>query len=158
MDDPIMKPLKPMEREFIHFIVYQGLDRVEALSMAEEMPMNEETIPKLKKRADAMFNRPHIYAYYNAVMEEVREKELGKAVWTKEVATEKLMRLIEKAEEDLYGDPITGETGKPITMSRLNAIVLPAKELNLMHGFNQTNIQASGGCVVEIVGEEDIPD
>ena len=43
-------------------------------------------------------------------------------------------------------------------MSRLNALILPVKELNLMNGLNQTNVNMNGGCVVQFVGEEDIKD
>lgn len=77
---------------------------------------------------------------------------LKKAVWTKEVATEKLMRLIEKAEQDIYEDD------KPITMARLSAILQPAKELNVISGLTQTNLNITSHEVVQFVGEDDIPD
>ena len=35
-------------------------------------------------------------------MEEIRDKDTGKAIWTKEVATQKLLRLIEAAEKEDY--------------------------------------------------------
>jgi hypothetical protein len=90
-------------------------------------------------------------------MEEIRDRQVKKGEWTKERATEKLVRLIEKAEEDIYGNPEKGLDAKQLTMGRLNAIVLPIKELNTMNGFNQTNVNVDG-CVVQITGEDKIPD
>lgn len=156
--DPALKSLKSKEREFIHGIVYKGLSREESYSQVSCIPYTEENMKKLKSSANTMFFKPHVYNYYNALMEEVRDRETKKAVWTKEVATEKLMHLIERAEEDLYGNPEEGISPKPVTMSRINAIVLPAKELNLMNGFNNTNVNLGGGCTVQFVGEDEIPD
>ena len=67
------------------------------------------------------------------------------------------MRLMDRAEEELYGNEEKGIEPKNITMSRLNAVMLPAKELNQMNGFNQINTKIEG-TLVQIVGEEDIPD
>jgi hypothetical protein len=94
-------------------------------------------------------------------MEEVRSKEVGRGVWTKDVATKKLMALVERAEEDIYGKDREGNSidggKKQITMARLNAIVLPIKELNTMNGLNTTSsVNIDGGCVVRIVGESEL--
>lgn len=153
-----LRSLSSKEREFVHQIVYQGLSREESFASVSSIDYTDENMKKIKTGAHSMFFRPHVYNYYEALMEEVRDKETNKAVWTKEVATEKLMRLIERAEEDLYGDPQNGIPAKAITMSRLNAIVLPAKELNLMNGLNSTNVNVGGGVVVNIIGEDEIPD
>lgn len=155
---PELRSLSSKEREFIHQIVYQGLPREEAYAFVSEIEFTEENQKKLRSQANSMFFRPHVYNYYNALMEEIRDKDTSKAVWTKEVATEKLMRLIKAAEDDLYGDPAKGIQPKQMTMSRINAIVLPAKELNLMNGLNNTNVNVNGGVVVNFVGEDDIPD
>lgn len=156
--DPEMRPLSSKEREFIHQICYQGLSREEAYSTVSEIEYTEENMKKIKSAASSMFFRPHVYNYYQALMEEIRDKDTSKAVWTKEVATEKLMRLINKAEEDLYGDEKNGIAPKQMTMSRINAIVLPAKELNLMHGYNNTNVNVGGGVVINFTGEDEIPE
>lgn len=156
--DPELRPLSSKEREFIHQIVYQGLPREEAYASVSEIEFTEDNQKKIRSQANSMFFRPHVYNYYQALMEEIRDKDTSKAVWTKEVATSKLMRLIEAAEKDLYGDPAQGIAPKQMTMSRINAIVLPAKELNLMNGLNNTNVNIGGGVVVNFVGEEDIPD
>lgn len=156
--DPALRSLRSKEREFIHQIVYQGLPREEAYATVSEMEYTEENKKKIRSQANSMFFRPHVYNYYQALMEEIRDKDTGKAVWTKEVATQKLMRLIEAAEKDLYGDPEQGVAPKQMTMSRINAVVLPAKELNLMHGLNSTNVNLNGGMVVNFVGEDEIPD
>ena len=156
--DPAMRALSSKEREFIHQIVYQGLSREEAYATVSEMEFTEDNKKKIRSQANSMFFRPHVYNYYQALMEEVRDRDTSKAVWTKEVATSKLMRLIEAAEADLYGDPSQGIAPKQMTMSRINAIVLPAKELNMMNGLNSTNVNLNGGMVVNFVGEDEIPD
>ena len=155
---PELRPLSSKEREFIHQIVYQGLPREEAYASVSEIEFTDDNKKKIRSQANSMFFRPHVYNYYQALMEEIREKDTGKAIWTKEVATSKLMRLIEAAETDLYGNPKEGIAPKQMTMSRINAIVLPAKELNLMNGFNNTNVNVGGGMIVNFVGEENIPE
>lgn len=155
---PELRPLSSKEREFIHQIVYQGLSREEAYATVSEIEFTEDNQKKIKSQANSMFFRPHVYNYYNALMEEIRDKDTSKAIWTKEVATSKLMRLIEAAEVEIYGDVENDIKPKPITMSRLNAIILPAKELNLMNGFNATNVNVGGGVVVKFEGEDSIPD
>lgn len=155
---PELRALNSKEREFIHQIVYQGLPREEAYASVSEIEFTEENKKKIRSAANSMFFRPHVYNYYQALMEEIRDKDTSKAVWTKEVATGKLMRLIEAAEKDLYGDPAEGIAPKQMTMSRINAIVLPAKELNLMNGLNNTNVNLNGGMIVNFVGEDEIPE
>lgn len=155
---PELRALNSKEREFIHQIVYQGLPREEAYASVSEIEFTEENKKKIRSAANSMFFRPHVYNYYQALMEEIRDKDTSKAVWTKEVATGKLMRLIEAAEKDLYGDPAQGVAPKQMTMSRINAIVLPAKELNLMNGLNNTNVNLNGGMIVNFVGEDEIPE
>lgn len=156
--DPELRALNSKEREFIHQIVYQGLPREEAYASVSEIEFTEDNRKKIRSAANSMFFRPHVYNYYQALMEEVRDKDTSKAIWTKEVATSKLMRLIEAAETDLYGDPANGIQPKQITMSRINAIILSAKELNLMNGLNSTNVNLNGGVTVNFVGEDEIPD
>lgn len=155
---PELRALSSKEREFIHQIVYQGLPREEAYASVSEIEFTEDNKKKIRSAANSMFFRPHVYNYYQALMEEIREKDTGKALWTKEVATGKLMRLIEAAEKDLYGDPSQGIAPKQMTMSRINAIVLPAKELNMMNGYNSSNVNLNGGMVVNFVGEDEIPE
>ena len=156
--DPNLRPLLPRQREFVHLIVYNGLTREEAYAQINGETLDDESRTRISRAAKSMFFLPHVYSYYNALMEEARDKATGKALWTKEVAEKKLLRLVEQAEEEIYGDPDKGIKGNRITMSRLNAIILPVKELNLMNGLNQTNVNMNGGCVVQFVGEEDIPD
>ena len=155
---PELRPLSSKEREFIHQIVYQGLPREEAYATVSEIEFTEDNKKKIRSQANSMFFRPHVYNYYQALMEEIRDRDTRKAVWTKEVATEKLMRLIDAAERDLYGDEKKGIAPKQMTMSRINAIVLPAKELNLMNGLNNTNVNLNAGVTVNFVGEDEIPE
>ena len=153
--DPELKPLKPKQRKFIELIVFDGLSRVEAYCDAFGKDISTGNPETLRVNAAKTFYQPHINNYYHALMEEIRDNEVKKGVWTKEVATEKLVKLIERAEQDIYGDETNGP--KQITMSRLQAIILPVKELNLMNGFNQTNLNVDGQ-IVQICGEEDIPE
>ena len=147
-----IKPLRPRQRNFVHLIAFQGLTREEAYSQSHSFPLEtDEDLNKARARATRLFYTPHVNRYYHACMEEVREKEIEKGVWTKQVATDKLLRLIEQAENDIYTE------NKQLTMSRMNAILLPAKELNLMNGFNQSNVNVTG-CIVQITGEDEIPD
>ena len=149
--DPEIKSLRPEQREFINLIAYKGMDRIDAYCQAYGKVLDDHNQESIRVAASKLFHTPHINNYYHAVMEEIRDNETKKGVWTKEVATEKLMNLIERAEQDIYDD------NKQITMSRLNAILLPIKELNLMNGFNATNLNIDGQ-VVQIVGENDIPE
>lgn len=150
--DPELKPLLPKQRQFIDLIVYRGLTREEAYCEAYGKDISSSNSETIRVNAAKLFYQPHINNYYHALMEEIRDNEIKKGVWTKEVATGKLVRLIERAEQDIYGDD-----GKPITMSRLQAIMQPIKELNQMNGFNQTNLNFDGQ-IVQICGEEDIPE
>ena len=153
--DPELKPLLPKQRQFIDLIVYKGLDRVEAYCEAYGKDIASVNVESIRVNAAKLFYQPHVNNYYHALMEEIRDNEVKKGVWTKEVATEKLMKLIERAEKDIYGD---GESApKQITMSRLQAIMQPVKELNMMNGFNQTNVNFDGQ-IVQICGEDDIPE
>lgn len=149
--DPELKPLQPKQREFINLIAYQGLDRVDAYCQVYEKTADDSNRESIRVCASKMFHLPHVHNYYEAVMEEIRDNDVKKGVWTKQVATDKLMKLIEKAEQDIYDE------NKQITMSRLNAILLPVKELNSMNGFNQTNLNIDGQ-VVQICGENEIPE
>lgn len=152
MNSDVLKPLKAEERIFVRNIVVNGLSPVEAYSDAFGESITEDNKSSIKKKADRRLKKGNVNALYSAMMEEVRDNEIKKAVWTKEVATDKLMRLIEKAESDIY------EEDKPITMARLSAILQPAKELNMINGFNQTNLNINSNEVVRFIGEDEIPD
>lgn len=149
--DPELKTLLPKQRKFIDLIVYKGLDRIEAYCQAYNKDISRVNTETTRVNAAKLFYRPHVNNYYHALMEEIRDNEVKKGVWTKEVATEKLLRLIEKTENDIYDD------SKPVTMGRLQAIMQPIKELNTMNGFNQTNLNIEGQ-IVQICGEDNIQD
>lgn len=150
--DKVLKPLKAEERIFVRNIVVNGLSPLEAYSDAFNISITEDNKSTIQGKATRCLKKENVNALYNALMEEVRDNEIKKAVWTKEVATEKLMKLIEKAETDIY------EEDKPITMARLSAILQPAKELNLINGFTQTNLNITSHEVVKFVGEDEIPE
>lgn len=143
--------LTAKQRHFVHCMVYDAMERLDAYCLAFDVEIDEDNEAKIKGKASRLFYSPHVNRYYHALLEEVREVESSKAGWTRDKATEKLVRLIEKAESDIY------EKDKAITMARLNAIVLSAKELNTMNGYNQTNVNVSGS-IVQINGEDDLKD
>lgn len=146
-----LKTLTHKQRKFIDLIAYQGLERVEAYCDAFDKDIASCNPETLRVQAARLFYTPHVNNYYHALMEEIRDNEVKKGVWTKEVATEKLTKLIERAEQDIYED------NKPITMSRLNAIMQPVKELNQMNGLVSTNLNIEG-TMVQICGEDEIKD
>lgn len=151
--------LKDSQRIFVHKMVYEGFDKVDAYVESHNVQVTDENIDSVKRRANYIFYKPNVNRYYHALLEEVQEKEQEKGLWTREVATKKLMKLMERAEQDIYGDPNIGIEPKNITMARLNAIILPAKELNTMHGYNTTsNLNIDGTMGVQIYGEGEIPE
>lgn len=147
----VLKVLKEEERNFIDDIVFNCCDKLESYCNNYNMELTEENKDEILAKANRLFNKPHILEYYQALMDDIRDKEIKKAVWTKEVATQKLMHLIEIAEQQI------NESGGNITTARLNAIMQPIKELNLMCGFNETNVN-SNITGVQIIGEADLED
>jgi len=156
MADTKFRPIKPKQRMFVELMVYQGLKMEEAFAQMMGLTLTDETRDDIKTKAGRVFHSRVVYNYYNALMEEVRDKSVKKGAWTKEVAEEKLMRLIEHAEDELYGT--SGKQPQRITLSRLNAIILPAKELNTMNGLNTTTNVNLQGEIVQIIGEDNLLD
>ena len=148
--------IRPKQRKFIELIVFSGFTKEEAFASVSGLAVTDDNMSDIKKKAEALFYRPALNKYYHALMEEVRDTANKKAAWTKEVAETKLMRLIERAEEEIYGNGSTA--GGRITMSRLNAILLAAKELNTMNGLNTTSNLNIDGQVVQIIGEDSLED
>ena len=148
--EAVLKPLKDEERVFVDEMVINGLNADEAYSVAFNAPLTEESKKSIHNKATRRLNKPNVKSLYEAKMEEVRSEQVKKSVWSKEKSEEKLVRLIEKAEEDLY------ENGEKITMARLSAIMQPIKELNMINGYNQTNINLNANEMVQFVGEDDI--
>lgn len=145
------RPLKDYQREFVHNIVNQGMDKVDSYCLVMGINKCRQNIREVTDKAKKELLKPNVNAYYIGLLNEVREKEQGKAIWTRELATEKLIKLAEKAEQEIY------ENGEKITMSRMNAILQPIKELNLMNGYNQINNKVEG-TLVQIFGEDDLLD
>lgn len=156
MRDSTFIPLKPKQRKFVELMVYQGLTKDEAFSQIMNEPITDETKAAIGRRASQCFNLPQVRTYYDALMKPIREKKVNKAAWTKELAEEKLMRLIGHAEDELYG--ADGEGKGRVTMSRLQAILLPVKELNTINGYNITSNVNLSGEIVQIVGEDSLED
>lgn len=151
-DENALRPLTPKQRMFIDNMVVHGMDKVEAYCKANDIEMTDDIAKKTKSSAHRTFLLPQVYSYYDSLTKEAIRKAAGKAAWTKDIATEKLLKLVEKAESEVYDE------AKPITISRLNAIFLPAKELNTMYQLNTTTTVDFEGRMVQIVGEDKIPD
>lgn len=147
------RPLTKRERVFVEGIALNGLDRAESYSVAfdEAIPEDAKLYEKFLNKATRLFYKPHIRCAYDALMGQVRDAEVKQAVWNKEVATEKLMKLVEQAETEIAGERIT--------MSRLTAITTSIKELNAMHGLNApTKMEMEGtGMVLNII-EDRLPE
>ena len=77
-----LKILKEEERKFIDDIVYHGCDKLESFCNNYDCELTEETKDDLIAKSNRLFNKPHIKSYYQACMDEVRENETKKAVWT----------------------------------------------------------------------------
>jgi hypothetical protein len=118
----------------------------------------KEAFPKSQKWTDrsaasaatALFARPHLQKYYAERLEQTRLHAAAKTEWTRERAIEMLSELAEKGMNEL-------SEGK-LTMSRIIAVQASAKELNLMHGYNITNVNNSIVAQVIISGEADLED
>ncbi len=143
------RPLKDYQREFVHNIVNQGMNREDAYCLAKGITLCRQNAREVTEKAKKELLKPNVNAYYIGLLDEVREKEQGKAIWTRELATQKLLKLAERAEQEIY------DNGEKITMSRMNAILQPIKELNLMNGYNQINNKVEG-TLVQIFGEDDL--
>jgi len=99
-----------------------------------------EAFPKSQKWTDrstssaatSLFAQQKIQKFYTERVEQTKNLEAEKTTWTRYRAIEMLTELANKAQIEL-------QEGK-LTMSRILAIQSSVKELNLMHGYNQTNV------------------
>lgn len=151
-EDKKLKALTAKERNFVEAVVYDGMPRIDAygLVFGVEVPDEGEERNKLLGKVTSLFAKPHIRAYYDDLMDEVRDEKKDKAKWNKEIATETMLKLIEKANAELDTDRIT--------MARVTAITTASKELNTIHGLNApTKLDVEGGLVVNII-EDVVPD
>lgn len=157
-DTQELKPLTRKEREFIDYIVYHSLDRLDAYSMAYAQKIDEENKRKASAKASRIFSKANVQFYYQALMADIAEQELKRAAWTKEKSVEKLTRFIDKIEQELYpNEDDENASGGKITMARTNAIISAIKELNLMHGLNENNVKVSG-INITFSGEDKLED
>ena len=147
-----IKTLIPTEREFLELVTYGGLLTDEAYAQVMGKELTDENRLEYRRRGQNILRRKHVRERYDAIMEEIREKKVEKAAWTREIAERTLMDLIKRVEEELYAE------GKQVTMSRVNGIVQPVKELNLMNGYNESNIRFAGEVGIKFEGENEIPD
>lgn len=145
-----IKTLKPIEREFLELVTYRGISTEDAYADVMGLEVTDENRMDFKRKGQNILRRPHVRERYDAIMEEIRDTQVKKAVWSKELAEQTLIRLIRKVEEELY------ENNANATMSRVNGIILPVKELNAMNGFNETNINIAGSVGIKFEGENEL--
>lgn len=147
------KPLTKRERNFVEQIVNNGLARDDAYSLAFDVPLppeGTEEYEKFLKRASNLMYKPHVRRYYEALMAAVRDEAVDKAKWNKDLATEKLTKLVDVAEKEM--------TSNGIRMASANAMTTAIKELNQIHGLNApTKLDVNGGLVVNII-EDELPE
>ena len=145
------RPLTENQRIFVLNMVYDRMDKIDAYANAFGIDLRQADRNTLASRASRLFYQDNVQKYYTALSDEVAATQQEKGLWTREMATKKLLKLMEKVERDIY------EGDAPVTMARLQAVILSAKELNSMHGYNQTNVKVEG-CVVQISGEDKLED
>jgi hypothetical protein len=144
-------PVRLKDRKFIDAIVFQGMEWHEAYALAFNKEITDGNLSSMRVKAESLFNRPGVKEYYHSLMDNVRAVDLDQAVWSREKATKTLNKLIVKAGEELY------DLDGKITMARVNAIVTAAKELNAIHGLNESTLNVNSKAVV-ITGEAKILD
>lgn len=146
------KPITARQREFINLIVYNRLDREMAYCQSHGVRPSAFEEGRLQRKSYSEFRKPQVQEYYMACMEEIRDAEVQKGVWTKQLATDKLMRLVEHAEETLY------DADAKLNAAILNAILLPIKELNQLEGLLVQKMDINADSQITFVGEDSMLD
>lgn len=150
-------PLQPKERLFVEFYVLYGDDKGLAYAKAfdGEDHYNEDTKASYNQKARERLKKPHIEEYRKELEREHIEDMRQRGIWTKTDSIRSLTKLVEAAERELFGD----ETIEPkqMTMGRVQGLMLPIKELNTMHGYNQSNHKIDI-APVQFTGVDKIPD
>ena len=123
-----------IDKEFIDDIAINGLSKVEAFEkyFAEKCVDGAD----IEKLAERKFNQKHNAEYYKAIMEEVHHQELKMSEWTRDMATKDLIEVKEALKKDIMKG---GNRKQAVLMAYLQSI----KELNLMNGYNETNVNVN---------------
>lgn len=138
----MLLPIK--DRLMVDYVLLNCMSWSDAFCRAYGKPIaaDSATERKYHKRAEVRMSVPVVKEYYDEMRGKIMDYEKEQATWSREVATEKLRKLIEKAEDELY----TQE--QKITMARLHAVVDSSKELNELWGLKEQNININGEAKV----------
>lgn len=141
--------LQVQGKQAIDLFLKEGMSTREAIRIAFGVDAAEED------RATSYFmnilKEPNLRSYYEAVVAELNEAGEERSLWNRTLAETTLLKLINKAEEEMY------EEGKPLTMTRVTAIVTAVKELNMLEGLITQKHEVKQ-AVVHFYGEENMLD
>jgi len=148
MDENSIQNLDIQGKLAIDLFLKEGMSARESIRVAFDKELDENNASKyfMKMLDDGMLR-----AYYEANVEELRERGEEKSLWTRSLAVNTLTKLISKAEEELYDEE------KPLNMTRVQAIISAVKELNMMSGFITEKHQVMQ-AVVHFDGDDRILD
>lgn len=125
--------------------------------------------------ASALLKKPHIQKKINHLKSKTEEKLVESYAWDKQKSTQVLMKALQKIEgnldtlsevRDTLIDNSTGAEDKlkavSKTLTQMNfsvkALKELASELNIMYGFNKSNVSIDGALAqVVFEGEADLP-
>ena len=144
----MIKHLDVIDRNFVDNFLLENMSLAEALCAAEGKELTDNNKNYYTKRAYDRLDIPVVNEYYLEMRCKMAGLEAERMIWNRDIATEKLTHLIDKAEAELYED------GSKITMSRMNAVVLPVKELNELWGLKEQNINLNTEAQVIFKDEE----
>ena len=167
------------QEKYVNFLV-QGMTQREAYVKA----YNPKTTKRgsLETYASDLFRKPKIFARYQELLEEMREREKEKTGWTREQSIETLRFVIdtnrkdlerieqasiqelEMLQEEVTKNPelapqlialmIKQKKTTRATKTNNDALISATSALNQMLGFNQQTFNLNGSVVFE--GEEDL--
>ena len=173
--------LTPAQKTLVHEVV-KGKDHLEAHKIA--YPNNKCSDKSRREWACRILKQPKVQKYYNELLEEIKQREVEKANWTREMAIEELKFLLESNKRDIIriqeayeeelkmlakqlkenpkkADKILEKMIAAKKQSRTkvpNTVGMTSaiSELNKISGFNEQNINVNGTVIFE--DEEDLPD
>lgn len=117
------KTLTANQAKFVKLVVEKGYSYVKAY--VEAYNSEETDKVRLKNSAQRVVAKAHVR---EAIERQKAQVNMGVAVWNKEKAVSKLMKLLNKAEEDLEI--------KGLTKVNTDTVINTIKELNAMVGLN----------------------
>lgn len=139
MDPDSVEQLDIQGKMAIDLFLREGMSAREAIKVAYDKDYDEQNASKYFMK---ILDNPMLRSYYEANVAELRERGEEKSLWTRTQAVLTLRKLIDKTEHELYDDE------KPLTMTRVNAIISAVKELNMMSGFITEKHQVMSAVVM----------